>query len=59
MKRDFNTYAKKEEDPMNQIYDNWSLWQKLLTMLENQFGTKSEFILHDLTKDYNLSLIHI
>lgn len=44
---------------MNQIYDNWSLWQKLLTMLENQFGTKSEFILHDLTKDYNHTIVDI
>lgn len=44
---------------MNLIYDNWTMWQKLLTMLENQFGTKSEFILHDLTKDYNHTIVDI
>lgn len=44
---------------MNQIYDNWDMWQKLLTMLENQFGNKSEFILHDLTKDYNHTIVDI
>lgn len=44
---------------MNLIYDNWDMWQKLLTMLENQFGTKSEFILHDLTKDYNHTIVDI
>ena len=44
---------------MNLIYDNWAIWQKLLTMLENQFGTKSEFILHDLTKDYNHTIVDI
>lgn len=44
---------------MNQIYDNWDMWQKLLTMLENQFGNKCEFILHDLTKDYNHTIVDI
>lgn len=44
---------------MNLIYDNWNMWQKLLTMLEHQFGSKSEFILHDLTKDYNHSIVDI
>lgn len=44
---------------MNLIYDNWNMWQKLLTMLEYQFGSKCEFILHDLTKDYNHSIVDI
>lgn len=44
---------------MNQIYDNWNVWQKLMTMLENQFGNKCEFILHDLTKDYNHTIVDI
>ena len=44
---------------MNTIYDNWSMWQKLLTMLQHQFGNRSEFILHDLTKDYNHTIVDI
>ena len=44
---------------MNTIYDNWSMWQKLLTMLEHQFGNKCEFILHDLTKDYSHTIVDI
>lgn len=44
---------------MNHIFDNWDTWQQLLTMLENQFGNKSEFILHDLTKDYNHTIVDI
>lgn len=44
---------------MKSIYDSWELWQKLLTMLENQFGNKTELILHDLTKDYNHTIVDI
>lgn len=44
---------------MNRIYDNWSMWKKLLTMLEHQFGNRTEFILHDLTKDYNHTIVDI
>ena len=44
---------------MQTIYDNWSMWQRLLTMLQNQFGDRSEFVLHDLTKDYSHTIVDI
>lgn len=37
---------------MKTIYDNWPFWQRLLNMLENEFGNRCELILHDLTRDY-------
>lgn len=44
---------------MKMVYDNWDMWQRLLTMLQHQFGSKCEFVLHDLTKDYNHTIIDI
>lgn len=44
---------------MNSIYDNWSMWQKLLTMLQHQFGNNCELVLHDLTKDYSHTIVDI
>ncbi len=44
---------------MNSIYDEWPMWQQLMTMLENQFGNRCEIILHDLTKDYNHTIVDI
>ena len=44
---------------MNSIYDEWPMWQQLMTMLENQFGNRCELILHDLTKDYNHTIVDI
>lgn len=44
---------------MKMVYDNWDMWQRLLTMLQHQFGAKCEFVLHDLTKDYNHTIIDI
>lgn len=45
---------------MNPIYDNWELWQRLLTMLEHQFGNRCEFILHDYSsRDYDHSIVDI
>lgn len=44
---------------MNSVYDNWEFWQRLLDMLQHQFGEKSEIILHDLTGDYNHSIVSI
>lgn len=44
---------------MKTIYDEWDMWQKLLSMLENQFGDNCEFILHDLTKDYSHTVVDI
>lgn len=44
---------------MKSIFDNWDFWQKLLNMLENQFGNRCEIILHDLTKDYSHTVVDI
>lgn len=44
---------------MKSIYDHWDLWQKLLTMLEQQFGSRCEIILHDLTRDYAHTIVDI
>ena len=44
---------------MKTIYDEWDMWQRLLSMLENQFGDNCEFILHDLTKDYSHTVVDI
>lgn len=44
---------------MKSVRDNWDFWQRLMDMLENQFGEKSEIILHDLTGDYNHSIVSI
>ena len=38
---------------------DWEIWRKLLTMLENQFGPRSEFILHDLTRNYDNTVVDI
>lgn len=44
---------------MKSVRDNWDFWQRLLDMLQNQFGEKSEIVLHDLTGDYNHSIVSI
>lgn len=44
---------------MKTIYENWNFWQRLLSMLENEFGSRCEIILHDLTKDYAHTVVDI
>lgn len=44
---------------MQTIRDHWEFWQKLLTMLEQQFGPHCEIILHDLTGDYAHTIVDI
>lgn len=44
---------------MNTIYDEWPMWQQLLSMLENQFGNRCEILLHDLTKEYDHTIVDI
>lgn len=44
---------------MKTIYDQWDFWQKLMDMLEYQFGNRCEIILHDLTKDYEHTIVDI
>lgn len=44
---------------MKTLYDDWNTWQRLMSMLEYQFGSNCEIILHDLTKDYNHTIVDI
>lgn len=44
---------------MKNIYEQWDLWQNIMDMLEKQFGSSCEFVLHDLTKDYNHTIVDI
>lgn len=44
---------------MKSIYDDWDIWQHLMSMLEHQFGSNCEIILHDLTKDYDHTIVDI
>ena len=36
-----------------------SFWRDLLSMLEAQYGSNCEIVLHDLTKDYNHTIVDI
>lgn len=44
---------------MKNIYEQWDLWQEFMDMLEKQFGNSCEIVLHDLTKDYNHTIVDI
>lgn len=44
---------------MKSIYEQWDLWQEFMDMLEKQFGNSCEIVLHDLTKDYNHTIVDI
>ncbi len=44
---------------MKTIYDNLDFYTRLLDMLEQQMGPSSEILLHDLTKDYNHTIVDI
>lgn len=44
---------------MKTIYEMWEVWQNIMDMLQNQFGDSCEIILHDLTKDYNHTIVDI
>lgn len=44
---------------MKNIYEQWDLWQNIMDMLEKQFGKTCELVLHDLTKDYNHTIVDI
>ena len=46
-------------DKMKNIYEQWNLLQNIMDMLENQFGSSCEVVLHDLTKDYNHTIVDI
>ncbi len=44
---------------MKSLDDAIPLFQQLLTLIEKHFGNKCEVVLHDLTKDYNHSIVDI
>ena len=45
---------------MNVIYDNMECWDRLLDLLQNQFGESTEIVLHEHVKnDYNHSIVDI
>ncbi|WMJ87459.1 helix-turn-helix transcriptional regulator [Anaerocolumna sp. MB42-C2] len=44
---------------MKSIDDAIPLFQQVLTLIEKHFGNKCEVVLHDLTKDYNHSIVDI
>ena len=44
---------------MKSLDDAMPLFQQLLTLIEKQFGSKCEVVLHDLTKDYDHSIVDI
>ncbi len=55
----YQNKSKAMVNAMESIFDQWDLWQNLLDMLEKQFGDRCEFVLHDLTKDYNHTIVDI
>ena len=44
---------------MNSIYEQEALLKSLMDLLERQFGSRCEVVLHDLTKDYNHTIVDI
>lgn len=44
---------------MKSIEESLPMLQQLLTLIERHFGTKCEVVLHDLTKDYNNTIVDI
>lgn len=44
---------------MQSIDEIMPMLQQVLTLLENHFGNKCEVVLHDLTKDYNHTIVDI
>jgi predicted transcriptional regulator YheO len=44
---------------MKRLEDESRFFDQLLTLIANQFGNKCEVVLHDLTKDYNHTIVDI
>lgn len=44
---------------MRSINDDMPFWNRLMSMLEAQFGDQCEVVLHDLTKDYSQTIVDI
>lgn len=44
---------------VNSIYEQEELIRSMMDLLERQFGSRCEVVLHDLTKDYNHTIVDI
>lgn len=44
---------------MNTVREESELFQQILSLISNQFGNKCEVVMHDLTNDYNSTIIDI
>ena len=44
---------------MKRIQDEWTNLTKITNMIAEQFGSRCEVVLHDLTKDYNHTIVEI
>lgn len=44
---------------MKSIFEQWDLWQSVMDILEHQFGASCEIILHDLTRNYENTIVDI
>lgn len=51
--------SMEKREHMEEIYDNWELFQQFLNLLEQHLGPKCELVLHDLTKDYGNTIADI
>lgn len=51
--------TKKEGKKMRSLSEEKEFWTQLVDMLEQQFGVTTEIVLHDLTKDYENTIIDI
>ena len=49
----------KEESIMQSISENMEFFTHLLDMMESELGQEYELVLHDLTKDYNHTIVDI
>lgn len=44
---------------MKNIAEAWDIWQAVMEMIQKQFGDSCEVVLHDLTKDYEHTIVDI
>ena len=51
--------SERKRTYMRSISDELPFWNRLLSMLEAQFGDQYELVLHDLTRDYSETIVDI
>ncbi len=51
--------SERKRTYMRSISDELPFWNRLLSMLEAQFGDQCELVLHDLTRDYSETIVDI